>query len=259
MTPVVHHRYLLRRHMCLNGEQGQVSRVREAVNALASVVAILGLLSFAVLRLYYNRFYGALGVDPSSVGLTYSTTLVSSLGVLLFLVISSVLAPIAIISGVYLVCRVIKSEESESYAAIASIALGGLAAWLPKATRSIVPYSIGIGLVVTTGFLWCKAEMYADAVMNGKPIRFGNILLTSFAVRATPVNVTLVGNLGELGSGDLNLGHELLYLGQTSENLVLYDSDVQGAIYLPQGLVVLEVVNCEIGDKADLRCKDAVS
>jgi hypothetical protein len=57
---------------------------RETLSQAPAVALVGGLLVYGYMRLYLQRFYGDLGVDPNDVGLTYADTLARSIGFLIY-------------------------------------------------------------------------------------------------------------------------------------------------------------------------------
>jgi hypothetical protein len=57
---------------------------REVLSQAPAVIVVAGLLVYGYLRIYLQRFYGNLGVDPNDAGLTYADTLARSAGFLIF-------------------------------------------------------------------------------------------------------------------------------------------------------------------------------
>jgi len=89
---------------------GRRSEWRSTIELVAALTPVAGVLLFVVLRVYLNEFYGGLGVDPDQVGLGYTATLTSSIGVLFFLALAVVIAPAVILACAYTAIRVARSS-----------------------------------------------------------------------------------------------------------------------------------------------------
>jgi hypothetical protein len=57
----------------------------EGLRYLGGVLALAGILVYALLRMSYDVFYGSLSVDPEDVGLNYGRVLAQSTGVVIFI------------------------------------------------------------------------------------------------------------------------------------------------------------------------------
>jgi hypothetical protein len=235
-------------------------RVRAVLDAVAPTLTISGLVVFLIVRIYYNRFYGALGIDPSSLGLSYGNTLATSLGLLVWLIVAAFLFPVAASASVYLVIR-LRSYEAGSFVSLARRGFGDLRRWLPRASRTIFPIATSVALIVSATFLWHKADVYAQAVREGRPIRFGNLFVASFNVRATPVDLAEAQSpqAPEHLPASLPLSvNDLLYLGRADGRLVLYDFVREQAVYVNDDKIIVRLANCELRPPLDSRCAKAI-
>lgn len=138
-----------------------------------------------------------------------------------------------------------------------------LTTWLPTAARRHVPVAVVVVMVVLNVVLWAKADHYADAVRAGHPVRLGSAVVTSFGIRATPVELVVAPGVDSTGELDEIVARAktspgLLYLGQADGQIVMYDAVTQRALYLSRDLVVLQLVNCDNPKIRDDRCLDAV-
>jgi hypothetical protein len=235
-------------------------RARAALEAVAPSLTISGLVLFLILRIYYNRFYGALGIDPSSLGLSYGNTLATSLGLMVWLLVAALVFPVALSGSIYVAIRLL-SYEPASFASLARRGVSDLRRWLPKASRTIFPIATFLALIVCATYLWHKADVYAEAVREGRPIKFGNLFVASFNVRATPVDLAKVEspNAPEHLPTSLPLRvADVLYLGRADGRLVLYDFVRQEVVYLDDKIFLVKLANCELKRPSEPRCEKAV-
>nr|WP_296073169.1 hypothetical protein [uncultured Actinoplanes sp.] len=225
-------------------------------------LTLLGAGAFFVTRTYYNIFFGSLGIDPESLGSDYGTTLASSMGLLAFITVGGILYPVAVLLIVVLVAHLWRNRSSAA-GDLARSTADRLRSWLPRALRVTMPVTVVLTLAGFAGLFWMKAEDYGESVRSGRPIKFGSLILTTFGVRASPLDLTLAP--GEDGTGETDrLTHQasrvdgkLFYLGEAKGRLVLYDAVTQRAVYLPADKFVVQVLNCET-TTTDQRCKNAV-
>jgi hypothetical protein len=258
---------------------------RDLIQSGTSILAVSGILMYAILSIAYGRFYGSLGVNPSDVGLSYLNTLASSVGailaLLLVLIVASflcfVLAVAALLIG-YLYRfrfdkdfrrRILSGEEGMSDPAvlvIAAVAL--LEGFLKIVARFLVAFVIAarkytvkvtvlmtvlIAILLAFYALPRVASSRADQVMAGKPVlqpRLPLLPLTLLAIRADPAYVAATGEPGKTPAVNMlemrsNLSPPLLYLGQANSTVVLYDSNNNEAIYVPSSSLLLRVANCK--------------
>lgn len=97
-------------------------------------------------------------------------------------------------------------------------------------------------------------------VRTGRPIssvRFPGFLpFTMLAIHADPATVEPVGKPGDAPAAERLRGRKLLYLGQASGTLVLYDAAGQQAVYLPSSSIILRVANCDAKAPPDPSCAE---
>jgi hypothetical protein len=62
------------------------------LHGVVPILALLGIWAYALLTTLYERFYGALGIPPSAVGLSYTSTLARSTGVVSFIIAAGTIA-----------------------------------------------------------------------------------------------------------------------------------------------------------------------
>jgi hypothetical protein len=118
-----------------------------------------------------------------------------------------------------------------------------------------------VALAVSATFLWHKADLYAHAVREERPIRFGNLFVASFNVRATPVDLVEAESpqAPEHPPASLPLRvSDLLYLGRANGRLVLYDFVRQQAVYVNDDKVIVRLENCELRRTPGSRCAKAI-
>jgi hypothetical protein len=203
-----------------------------------------GVLIYGSQRIFYDRFYGSLGVDPSDVGLSYTETLARSTG---FVIVSLVLLVTVALHMPFV-------ERRFRYA--------GRQDPTVRRSRGTIILSV-LGTVLFVGVVgvipWVGAEEAAREVQAGRPvgpIRYG---LPFLAIHADPVWVEPVGKPGDSTAAERLRGRQLLYLGQSEGTVLLYDASFQRAIYVPASSIVLQVANCraEPPPPEDDRCRGA--
>jgi hypothetical protein len=238
---------------------GRRSEWRSSIELVVALTPVAGALLFVVLRVYLNEFYGGLGVDPDQVGLGYAATLTSSIGVLVFLALAVVIAPAVILACAYAAIRVARSSAPVPLRRLPATFGSPTVAFLQR----VLPLATIACVALFAIFFAGKGEHYADAVKDGRPIRFGQLALTSFKLRATPIRVAPLVTPAESPALDAVARRSrgtppLLYLGQAGGNVVAYDSVVQRAIQFPADAAVLETSNCEMAPSSDSACRRAI-
>jgi hypothetical protein len=247
----------------VNPRSNQTPRLRELLQLGASYTAAAGLLLFAIVRSYYNQFFGSLGIDPTAVGLDYGATLVSAVGLLVYVIAVGLVAPLLLASCIYLAWK-LQRFKCRSPIESARVSVSALLQWLPQAFRLLLPLLIILSTAVVTWHLLTKSADFADAVQAGRPIKYGSILVTTFGIRAAPVNLHLApgvesGSIVETLLRKANESPGLLFIGKADGQLVFYDATTQHSVYLASDAVVLEVVNCDSIQILDARCLNAAS
>lgn len=233
---------------------------RSIVEAVTPVLAVGGLLLFILIRIYYNQFYGSLGVNPNDLGLGYANTLASSAAFILTVVVLAVYPPILIVCA-YAIIDVLKARKSEQLQPLATL----YADFRPRAIRVgtvTLPLAMIAILIVSSVSFARRADHYSDAVKSGRPVAFGGLPLSTLTIRATPARLKTVAGIGD--QPEVQALQErstrkppLLYLGQAYGTIVMYDSARQEAKYVPASLVILELSNCQTWRSPDPDCKDA--
>ena len=239
--------------------------VRLLRDVLLPNVALVGAGAFIVARSYYNSFFGALGVDPASVGLDYSSTLTSSIGFLLYIAIAGVALP-AIVIVAARAARFLLSASARGLTGRELIRRTGddLGPWLPHALRLWIPLAAGVTIVFVGVLFAVRGADYARAVDSGKPVRIGSTAFTSFGVRASPVRLQPNSDSKDTATFRDLLQRStqqpgLLYLGHSDGQTVLYDPRAHTALFVPDDFMVIELANCERAGTTDLQCAEADS
>jgi hypothetical protein len=214
---------------------------REVLSQAPGVLVVAGLLVYGYLRIYLQSFYGSLGVDPNDVGLTYADTLARSVGFLLILCLV-VFVPflIALIPAYFLRGDYPTADVRRVFVVLKSLM-----------TVAIIGFGLAV-LVIGLGGPLLGAEDAARKVQAGAP-------LTGWAlrglIRADPTTVEPAGKRGDSPAAEGLQGKKLLYLGQSSGTVVLYDTTAQRAIYVPASSIVLHVANCSATPPPDAACQ----
>jgi hypothetical protein len=232
-----------------------------AIQTLAGVAAVLTAVIYGVLTLAYSKFYAELGVRPADAGVTYGAGLAGAAGVTIAILLISVvvLALVAVL------------------AAGIRVALWLFKRPLPKLLTKVGPerlaVMVGAALALILGIVYVvtfveAADEWADRVKGGEPVEPITISI-GFAgvgtdveilgVRADFARIELVGDgddslrLRELARRPL-ASPELFYLGRSSADVLLYDSQSQRSDQVPSDLVVVTVFNCETARSEDPAC-----
>lgn len=226
--------------------------------------ALVGVGGFLLARSYYNSFFGALGVDPASVGLDYLNTLTSSVGFLLYVALWGVALPAALIIGLRAAAYLTSPYSRHAKgSALLRETRTYLHRHLPSDLRLWMPAAATAAIVALTVLVADKGADYAADVRAGKPVRIGSTTFASFGVRATPVLVQPTDNSKETPTlGNLSQRATeppgLLYLGQSAGQVVLYDARTQAAVHVPADFLVIELANCEQEKAPFVHCSRAV-
>lgn len=155
------------------------------IGLTAVLAPVAGIAVFVLVRNYLNGFYGRLGVDPDDVGFGYAATLGSSIGLVTFFAVAVVIVPVVMLASGYAAVRVARSAEPLPLRRVPS-AIGRPTL---RFLRRTLPLGALASLAIFVALFSGKAARYAEAVQDGRPIRFGTLSLTAFKVRATPMTV----------------------------------------------------------------------
>jgi hypothetical protein len=210
---------------------------RDAVPHLPAILAVGAVLLYAYLSTCYERFYGALGVSPSDVGLSYAGTLARSVGFVVLLIVIGM--AVALMLAAEADGKSIRERWSTNVA------------WFT--------FFAGVFLLVGLVRPYQGAWTAANDVRAGRPV--GPVLLSEealplpiLAIHADPASVEPAGNPGDAPAAERLRGRKLLYLGQSNGTVVLYDATVQQAVYVPASAVILHVSNCSTRRSPDPAC-----
>jgi hypothetical protein len=224
---------------------------RDTFGTVAPILALSAVVLYAYLAICYDRFYGSLGVDPNDVGLSYTGTLARSSGFALgYLLVAAWLAvgPLAMQRG-----ETRHRRENPT----------------STAPRVAVPAAILVSAAFMVAALTPPLLHAGDAareVREGKPvgpIRFPGAFgvpvpalpLTILAIHAAPAIVEPAGKPGDSPAAERLQGRKLLYLGQASGTVVLYDPAAQQAVYVPASSIILHVSNCDAKPPPEPACQ----
>lgn len=208
------------------GSGEEKSPWQTAVNLITLIVAVGGVLFFVLLRLYYNSYYGILGVSANDVGLGYGNTLTNSVGLIVWTLLQPPVWMFLCIFGVFIVWRFqIANAPSRRH----DIVFGLLALVL----------AVFLGKAIYDGRI-SSAVYYANEVKQGRILTLGNPKgkegdpFFSFIVRASPVTVKALDEKGTTALKELEekrpIDKPLLYLGQANNMAVIYDTSKQRSV-----------------------------
>lgn len=248
--------------MTTNGDRPSTAAgFTRAARLALSMLGLVGVVLYLLLRSVYAMYYGSLGVAPAEVGLDYATTLANSAGLILVFGFVTVLVPCVLIVAAVAV-RWLAHGSLRAKVSITEMAteIGPVAA---RALRLTLPAVILVGLAAVTGWYLYRASEFAEAAREGHPIEFGLLPLSSFTIRASAVRLQpITDDPGRiLESIEIRSDQEppLLYLGRASGTLVIYDSTRGSALHIPAATVIAELANCELGTQAPEACSESVS
>jgi hypothetical protein len=200
---------------------------------VAPTLAIGGLVLYCLLNILYNQFYGALGIEPGDVGLTYTATIASSSGLMVI---------VALCLAICVVLLVLVSDQSNKR----RLVLFALILILNIASISLVILAV----------MSAKSIQPADAVKHGRPVRPAQLgFLVMFPIHADPATVSPVGKPNDATSITDLSGEPLLYLGQNNAIVVLYNSRLQQIVRIPASSVIMNISNCETRLSPSADCK----
>jgi hypothetical protein len=232
------------------------------VEVAAPVLSVGAVLIFIIIRLYYNQFYGGLGVNPNDVGLGYGNTLSTAAGFVLAAVALALYPPL-MIAGIYSVVFIMKTRDSSLPESFREL-LTELWPRIIRVVRLALPFAMVAILALTSVYFSTRADHYAEAVRSGRAVKFRGVPLSSLTVRATPALVSVVTKKGESPGLEALQSRSrqspaLLYLGQANGTIILYDSTTQEAVYVPISSIVLKLSNCQTSRSQNAACQEAVS
>jgi hypothetical protein len=219
-----------------------------------AVLLVGGLVIYGYLSVCYDRFYSRLGVEPNDVGLTYTGTLARSSGFVilyLFIIVYLFSAPVATLQAI----RIRRLEDPNF--------VQGRFDKVQLLSTAVVGVAL---LVMTLSAAMLKAGDAAQDVWAGKPVGPIRFTLSPWsqkpllpipilAIHADPATLEPAGKPGDSPAVQRLRGRKLLYLGQSGGTVLLYDSTVQRAIYMPANSIVLQVVNCRAKPPPDAACQ----
>jgi len=217
---------------------------RDILGALAPVLALGAVVLYGYLSIAYDEFYRSLGVDRSDVGLSYTGVLARSSGfVVTYLILATLFALLVITMTLQLVYRQRRDPATTWWRA------GGRLV----AAMTTLPFL----LFLTLAGPLQEADDAARAVRAGRPVIpvRDALRLPILAIRADPATVEPAGKPGDAPAVERLGRREVLYLGQASGTVVLYDPAAQQAVYVPASSIILRVTNCNAEPAPDPACR----
>jgi hypothetical protein len=210
------------------------SRGESTLRRIAGVLALLGVVTYAYLTVVYDRFYGALHVDPADVGRGYATTLSHSIGLIVIAVaILGVLLLVFVWIAGSLGMAIGAGTEFPQLLIVPILALlvGVAALWIIAPVLTY-PYAEPTR----------EASIAARAVLAGKPVaqvRLAN-LITVIDLRAEAVTLA-AARPGNPAVTSLAKRTDLLYLGKADATVVFFDPKAHQPLYLPADAVLIRL------------------
>jgi hypothetical protein len=238
--------------------------LREAIRNVGQILAIGGVLLYAILSISYQRFYGQLGVDPSDVGFTYTTILATSVGLIVGILVDIVLlVGLPIVGGILLIRA---RRKGRLAARLRRAILTGAAPPSPtsearwrredqRIVLTVVFVCVSITLFIIGYLLPKEAGDYARWVKDGYPVappRLGfpvfspNFVPPALAIHADWAYVVPTGSAGPAVTALQT--RPLFYLGKADSILVFYDVATHQALHLPSSSVLLKVGENRAGE-----------
>jgi hypothetical protein len=199
---------------------------------LLAVATIAGFIVYGFLRVSYATFYGRFDVEPEEVGLGQTEILTQS-GLFLFvyvLFIGVVLGLAFLAYRAIGIRPVILEPDAPFWRRAVAFTSGPY--WMV-----VIPTVLGLSFLVLFE-LPVRARTLADQVERGETVRpSGSFTLRAgLHVKAVPVRLTTLG--GDELPSELR-SPSLLYLGQASGVLIVYDWEAERVIRLPMDSVVM--------------------
>jgi hypothetical protein len=199
---------------------------------LPITLTIGGALLYGALSVADSRFYEQLGTNPEDVGLSYTTTLVRSIGFIS--IVTAILAPSA-----YLLLRTSPAQRAAARTARVPF-YQRLISDAQRRQRSIAlltTVTLLVSFLVTVLILSLSADSRAHAVQRGKPVESVKLLgLTILPIRAETSDVSWL-DLPQKPS----LPRRMLYLGQSAGTAVFYDPSRRMTLFLPAAELAIAV------------------
>jgi hypothetical protein len=211
------------------GSNGPGTFLRDSLSSISALLAVAGVAIYGVLNLGYSRFYDALGLDPSDVGLNYVSVLARASGFVVGMLLFIFLA-----SSIQAWMRYYTFADAWNIGKLALIPLPLIATILAIIFSFLISQS-GISS--------------AKLVKEGRPVRptrsFYTLGFATLAIHADPAVIEATSKPEDASPMLRRLqGRTLLYLGRADGNTVLYDARIQAAVFLPSGSLSMIVKNC---------------
>jgi hypothetical protein len=200
-----------------------------ALQRIAAISALLGVLLYGYLTYVYERFYSQLAVDAGDVGLGYATTLARSSGLILIVVVSTAITLF-----------------------LARFVLGIILGLIDQSPGLVLFSALFVFLLwVAIPVLWYpfteparEVDIAVRQVQAGLPVApvriFG--VVTVMALRADAAVVQPSGEPGASPAANaLGKRKGLVYLGQSNNTAVFFDSGVDQSVYVPADAVVMQL------------------
>jgi hypothetical protein len=212
-------------------------------------LTLLGLLFYGLGLLAYSRFYGAFGVGPEEVGLSYIAAL-SHIVPAFFVWLWTWLATLAVLSVFVILAReVLPSNMGNAIQNGAQKAKERfLSSWRSHPVPAVVV--VTVALLGLFEFAATNApSKLADRVFRGKevgwtwddsvPTFFDTLWRNPLRIQVERVRVWPAGR-GIALPANLTAGATVFYLGRTADTVILYDNAGRGrTLRIPASLIVL--------------------
>lgn len=242
------------------------------VTVAAPLLAIATALLYGILVLAYSEFHAELGVRPVDAGVNYGPGLGGAAGIVALIAGLSLVLTAITLAGCW-AAPLLRTRhrshpddpDADGVAETATAEPVSRRSAVSGVAKAVVSTAAVWGCVIAVllaGWLINGANNRADAVKRGKPLEplrvFGLELLS---IRADIADVEILRSgeagaqvvplpeqdqiLADLQDRDPATDRALFYLGRSAASSVLYDSQTQRVLYVPNAVAVVRTYNCE--------------
>jgi hypothetical protein len=203
--------------------------LRDWLAPLVSALALISLLMYGLVRVFYANFYDDFGITPEDVGASSSVVLPqTAIGVIAFL-LGALLINLILVVPIFLVAFAVSQRSGKH--------------WTWKGVLKVV---LGGGLVLALYLLVVnmddRTEAAADCALAGGNVRGGESIRFSPApmlnFRAQRVKLTWLANPKRRPA----LGRKIMLLGESSGTTFVYDVDARRTTRFPSSAAALALL-----------------